>query len=66
MGRQKHIPHLKSYFLSDRGQGFTEYGLILGAVAVVAIVVLVVVGTQVQGMHQRNANAVNQVASSKP
>jgi pilus assembly protein Flp/PilA len=43
---------LKRLWAEESGQGLTEYGLILGLIAVVVIALLATMGEQLQGVFQ--------------
>ncbi|GGF28699.1 hypothetical protein GCM10010954_29720 [Halobacillus andaensis] len=42
----------KGLFIEEEGQGMTEYGLILGLIAVGVIVVLTTLGEEIQGVFE--------------
>ncbi|MBQ9517639.1 MAG: Flp family type IVb pilin [Eubacterium sp.] len=50
-------------FLKDEnGQGMVEYALILGLIAIVAIVVLVALGPKIKSLFNKANNAVDDAA----
>ncbi|MFC4402433.1 Flp family type IVb pilin [Gracilibacillus xinjiangensis] len=44
------INKIKGLFISEKGQGMTEYGLILGLIAIGAIAALVIAGDEISGL----------------
>ncbi|WP_158737978.1 Flp family type IVb pilin [Alteribacillus sp. YIM 98480] len=46
------LDKLKGLFLEEEGQGMTEYGLILGLIAVGVIVALIALGDEIAGFFQ--------------
>lgn len=49
----------KGLFIEEEGQGMTEYGLILGLIAIVAIVGLGFLGTEVDSMFNQVKDALS-------
>lgn len=43
----------------ERGQGLTEYAIILALVALVVLVILIVLGPQVANLYSRVTNGLN-------
>ena len=41
---------IKNLFVGEEGQGMTEYGLVLGAIAIGAVVALVALRTQITNL----------------
>ncbi|MHC0036749.1 Flp family type IVb pilin [Pseudoneobacillus sp. C159] len=41
---------IKALFVEEQGQGMTEYGLVLGVVAVAAIAIIGLMGEQIKGL----------------
>jgi pilus assembly protein Flp/PilA len=41
---------IKGLFIEEKGQGMTEYGLILGLIAVGVIAVLITLGDEIKGV----------------
>lgn len=50
---------LKNFFKNEEGQGMVEYALILGLIAIVAIVALTSVGDRVKELFSKADNALN-------
>ncbi|WP_174730737.1 Flp family type IVb pilin [Mesobacillus harenae] len=44
------INKMKALFTEEQGQGMTEYGLVLGVIAVAAVAVLFLLGDEIQTM----------------
>jgi Flp pilus assembly pilin Flp len=53
-----HVKRLRTWFNEEVGQGLAEYALILGLIAIVAIVALIFLGTQVSDKLSVIGNAV--------
>lgn len=49
----------------ENGQGMVEYGLILGLIAVAAIVALVALGPKITGIFTKASNELDQVPGAK-
>ncbi|MFC4023930.1 Flp family type IVb pilin [Oceanobacillus longus] len=43
---------IKGLFIEEKGQGMTEYGLILGLIAVAVIIALTALGGSVKGIFE--------------
>jgi pilus assembly protein Flp/PilA len=41
---------MKALFVEEKGQGMTEYGLVLGVVAVAAIAIIGLLGDEIKGL----------------
>lgn len=50
---------LKNFFKNEEGQGMVEYALILGLIAIVAILALTSVGNKVKELFNKADNALN-------
>lgn len=50
-----------SFLKDEDGQGMVEYALIIGAIAVVAIVILIAMRTKISAMFQKTNTAMDQV-----
>ena len=48
---------IKTTLKDESGQGMVEYGLILGLIAVAAVVVLVALGPKISAMFQQASDA---------
>ncbi len=48
-----------NFILNENGQSMVEYALILGLIAVVAVVVLVAMGPKIRSMYEKSDNLVN-------
>jgi pilus assembly protein Flp/PilA len=46
------LKKLKALFTEEEGQGMTEYGLVLGVIAVAVVGILVLLRTQIVGLFQ--------------
>lgn len=44
---------VKALFIEEEGQGMTEYGLILGLIALAAVVAMTAFGSQISKMFQK-------------
>jgi pilus assembly protein Flp/PilA len=44
---------IQSFFLQEEGQGMTEYGLILGLIAVVVVVALTTMGGTLKSIYNQ-------------
>ncbi|MFD1735254.1 Flp family type IVb pilin [Bacillus salitolerans] len=49
---------LKGLFLEEKGQGMTEYGLVLGVIAVAAVGALIALRDEITNMFETVSNAV--------
>ncbi len=54
---------LKSWLKDESGQGMVEYGLIIGLISIVAIVVLLTLGPKIKNMFKGAEDAITGVAS---
>lgn len=52
---------LKALFIEEEGQGMTEYGLILGLIALVVVGVLVTMGDKVKAIFTNAETELNKV-----
>jgi len=52
------LHNLRTLFSDDNGQGLAEYGLILGLIAVVCIVAVTLLGTQIKGLLTNAGNSI--------
>jgi pilus assembly protein Flp/PilA len=43
---------MKALFVEEQGQGMTEYGLVLGVVAVAAIAIIGLLGDEIKGLFE--------------
>jgi pilus assembly protein Flp/PilA len=43
---------IKQFFTEEKGQGMTEYGLILGLIALAAVGVMTIFGTEISNKFQ--------------
>ncbi len=50
-----------SFLKDEDGQGMVEYALIIGAIAVVAVVILIAMRTKISAMFQKTNTAMDQV-----
>ena len=46
-----------SFFIDENGQGMVEYALILGLIAIAAVVILIVLGPRIKNLFKRSNNA---------
>ena len=53
-----------TFFKDENGQGMVEYALILGLIAIAAIVVLVVLGPKIKNMFADSNNALTSTAAA--
>ena len=49
---------IKSFFMDESGQAMTEYGLILALVAIVVIVAVTLIGTNLNGLFNNVAKQI--------
>lgn len=49
-----------NYFKDESGQGMVEYALIIGLIAIVAIVVLVALGPRIKNLYNKSDNALKE------
>ncbi len=49
-----------NFFKDENGQGMVEYALIIGLIAVVAVVVLIAFGPKIQNTFNKANNAVDE------
>ena len=49
---------IKSFFMDESGQAMTEYGLILALVAIVVIVAVTLIGTNLNGLFNNVATQI--------
>ena len=54
-----------TFFKDENGQGMVEYALILGLIAIAAIVVLVVLGPKIKNMFADSNNALTSTAAAQ-
>ncbi|GAC1533678.1 MAG: hypothetical protein NVS2B17_01670 [Candidatus Velthaea sp.] len=52
------IKNLRALLIDDSGQGLAEYGLILGLIAVVCVVAVTLLGTQIKGILNNVATVI--------
>ncbi len=45
-----------SFFKDENGQGMVEYALILGLIAIAAVVILIVLGPKIKNLFKRSNN----------
>jgi pilus assembly protein Flp/PilA len=50
---------MKALFVEEQGQGMTEYGLVLGAVAVAVVIAVGVLGDELKGMFDNIVAKIN-------
>ena len=55
---------LKNWLKDENGQGMVEYGLIIGLISIVAIVVLLALGPRIKNMFQGADNALTTTAAA--
>ncbi|HZG70966.1 MAG TPA: hypothetical protein VEY51_05440 [Chondromyces sp.] len=55
---------LKGLIVEEEGQGMTEYGLVLGVIAVGVIAILAAFRTQITAMFQNVVNSITNAGSS--
>ncbi|MGE5707076.1 MAG: Flp family type IVb pilin [Bacteroidota bacterium] len=55
---------VKRFWMEEEGQALTEYGLILGLIAVVCVGALSLMGTNVNGMLKSIASTLNTSGTS--
>jgi len=53
-------------FLNEDGQGLTEYGLLLGLIAVVAVGAFAATGTSIKGLHESYQGSISTALASAP
>ncbi|CAG9609229.1 Flp family type IVb pilin [Pseudoneobacillus rhizosphaerae] len=49
---------MKALFVEEQGQGMTEYGLVLGVIAVGVVATLLLLKTQIAGLFQDALTAI--------
>jgi pilus assembly protein Flp/PilA len=52
------LKKIKALFVEEEGQGMTEYGLVLGIIAVAVVGILALMRTQIVTMFQNVLNAI--------
>jgi pilus assembly protein Flp/PilA len=52
------LKKIKALFVEEEGQGMTEYGLVLGIIAVAVVGILALMRTQIVAMFQNVLNAI--------
>jgi pilus assembly protein Flp/PilA len=57
---------IKRLFKEEEGQALTEYGLIIGLIAVVCIAALGVLGTEISGLFNRIGEKLGTTAPTTP
>lgn len=55
---------MKDFFKDENGQGMVEYALIIGLIAIVAVVALVVLGPRIRDMFDRTNDELDAATSS--
>ena len=55
------MSHLKTLVLDESGQGMTEYAILLGTLALGAILTLVAIGGRLKGVFTTVSDQVNQI-----
>ena len=51
------LKKIKSFVVEEEGQALTEYGLIIGLIAVLCIALVTTLGTKIQGYFQKIVDA---------
>ncbi|MFZ7945263.1 Flp family type IVb pilin [Neobacillus sp. 19] len=51
---------MKALLTEEQGQGMTEYGLVLGVIAVGVVTILVTMRGQIQGLFQKATDALTE------
>jgi pilus assembly protein Flp/PilA len=54
------INKMKNLFVEEQGQGMTEYGLVLGAIAIGVVVALVLLKDQIKALIDNVTSGVSQ------
>lgn len=55
---------LRNFFKNEDGQGMVEYGLILGLIAIAAVVALVALGPKIEGLFNRAGEVLSSALES--
>ncbi len=55
---------MKDFLMDENGQGMVEYALIIGLIAIVAVVALVVLGPRIRDMFDRTNEELDNATSS--
>ncbi|WP_077625155.1 Flp family type IVb pilin [Sediminibacillus massiliensis] len=58
------VNKIKGLFIEEEGQGMTEYGLILGLIAVGVIGILVTLGGEIKGVFENLTGRIPGVGST--
>ena len=51
-------------FRNEDGQGMTEYGLLLGLIAVAAVAAFAATGSSIKGLHEAYSNTISTALST--
>lgn len=57
---------MKDFLKDENGQGMVEYALIIGLIAIVAVVALVVLGPQIRDLFNRSNEEMSKALTTTP
>ncbi len=53
-----------SFFIDENGQGMVEYALILGLIAIAAVVILIALGPRIRNLFKKSNNVLLSAADN--
>lgn len=65
-GGETMINKMRNLIIEEEGQGMTEYGLVLGVIAIAVVAILVTMRGQIQSLFQQASDKLTEAGATTP